>query len=734
MITDRLKLALERLEPSDWHRFERLASAFLASEFDALRTKASPSGDEGRDSELFAPEAEPKVLLQYSVSKDWAGKIQRTARRIQQTFPDALVLVFVSNQMIGASADPIRRKVRQDHGLSLDVRDRTWFLDRALGSPAREKAAEELAQAIVDPYLAAAGVTSAAPSDLSSSEAMAAITFLGLQWRDDVREKGLTKLAFEAVVRAVLANTDSERRMTRDSVREGVHRLLPGHSEAHIHRLVDSALQRLTKRAIRHWQKEDEYCLTYEEKLRVNDFKTAAALAERELLVAISEVSTGILSGHQVSPEQEVAFTESIRIAIDAVLLERSQAFAMAVHTGSLRGLLDADFTDVLLTTLSRSSLPKLQGVEWVDALRTGVREILVSEEPAVQAHMRTLADAYTLLAFLRQTPDVQGAVEKMFSHGQIWLDASVALPLLAETLLDGPAGRFTRMIEAAQDAGLELFVTPGAIEEIERHMNRALTFMRMGDERRDERWVGSIPYLAERYLASGRSPAAFANWLENFRGGVRPEQDIGDYLQNQFAIATRSLQSERDAAPPELRHALQILWYEGHRARRNRLGVSLDEMIINRLVEHDVECYCGVVQLRSRERASPFGYSAWWLTVDQQAFDLEPRLREVMAGHPADSPVLSADFMVNYLAFGPVRRKLAKGKEVHLPLIMELGTARYLTPELLAEAESLREELKDLPDRVVRRRVRDHLDRARRRLGPIARAGVRDLDDELAV
>ena len=65
---------------------------------------------------------------------------------------------------------------------------------------------------------------------------------------------------------------------------------------------------------------------------------------------------------------------------------------------------------------------------------------------------------------------------------------------------------------------------------------------------------------------------------------------------------------------------------------------------------------------------------------------------------------------------------------------MMELGTARYLTPELLAEADSLREGLKDLPERAVRRRVSDYLDRARRHLGPIARAGVRELDDELVV
>lgn len=728
MITSRLQLALQLLQPSDWQRFERLASAFLASEFDDLRTTANQAGDEGRDSELFAPGAEPKVLLQYSVSADWATKIRHTVRRIQETFPTAIVLVFVSNQMIGAAADSIRRKIREDHGLTLDVRDQNWFVERVLGSPVREKAAEELAQAIVDPYLASTGVSSYAPSDLSSPEAIAAVTFLGLQWQDDVREKGLTKLAFEALVRAVLANTDSEHRMARGSIREGVRRLLPGHSDAQVHGLVDSALRRLTKRAIRHWTKEDAFCLIHEEKLRVIDFKTQASLAETQLLAAIGAISKAMLSTREVSEAQEATLVRCVRSATDAVLFERSQAFAMAVQTGSLAALVDTDFNDVLLAEMSKASFARIQGVDWLNILRACVREVLLSEEPAVQAHMRSLSDAYTLLAFLRQTPDVQGAVEKMFSHGQVWLDASVVLPLLAEPLLDGPPGRFTRMVEAARGAGLELFVTPGAIEEIERHMNRALTCARMGHGR----WIGPIPYLLERYVASGRPPAAFPNWLETFRGDARPKQDIGDYLQDQNGIETRSLESERDAAAPELRHALQALWYEAHRRRRERHGVPLDELVITRLVEHDVECYCGVTQLRKSERASPFGYSAWWLTVDRQAFDLTQRLRDAMAAEPPDSPVLSADFMVNYLAFGPVRRKVGKATEAHLPLMMELSTARYLTPELLAEAERLREQLKDLPDRVVRRRVRDYLDRARRSLGPIANAGVGELADEL--
>lgn len=240
------------------------------------------------------------------------------------------------------------------------------------------------------------------------------------------------------------------------------------------------------------------------------------------------------------------------------------------------------------------------------------------------------------------------------------------------------------------------------------------------------------MPYLLESYLASGRSVDSFADWLDNFRGAARPEQDIQDYLLEEYGISMRSLEAESASAPEELRHALEIVWDESHRRRGERSGAQPDQMAITRLIQHDLECYCGVVQLRRGETPSPFGYKAWWLTIGGEAFDLKAKLRQLMPGAPPDSPVMSADFMVNYLAFGPVRKKLGKAREAHLPLIMELTATGHLTKELLEEAERIRKEIKDLPDRLVRRQIRDYLDQARMRLGPIAHAGGARLEDDL--
>jgi hypothetical protein len=732
MISSRLALALERLQPSDWARFERLASVFFVGEFAEFQTVANAGGDEGRDAELFSPWGDSTVVLQYSVADDWRAKINKTVRRLKDTMPGVLLLIYATNQAIGAEWDDLKKTLRTKHGIALDIRDRNWFVERVNTSVARQSAAEELAKAIVDPYLSCAGVGPHVQNQLSSPEAVAAVTFLGLQWQDEVREKGLTKIAFEALVRAVLINSNSKNRLPRAAIHDAVANLLPDHPSSQVTSLVDGALRRLAKHTVKHWPKEDEFCSAYEEHLRLNNFQVEAALAESSLMAEIQKVAMNQTAGLNLSVRELTDFATCLRNTTDAVLFERSQSFAMAVHSGTLAELADSDFTATVASSIGKAQLRKLPGLDWCAKLNGAVRELLISDTPSVQSYLRSLSDAYTLMAFLKQTPDVQGAVAKMFSHGSLWLDATVILPLIADTLAasDGERGRFSRMIEAARDAGLKLYVTPGIVEEVERHMNRSLVCVRS----EPGSWEGSIPYLLSRYIEYGRSTASFSSWLENFRGDLRPLQDIAEYLEDQFGVKVSSLESEKNASSAELRFALEKIWYERYERRREKYGIPLDEMAVTKLVNHDVECYAGIVQLRTKERASTFGYSAWWLTVDRQAFGLNTKLKDYMSNRPPDSPVMSADFLVNYLAFGPVRRQVTKAKESSLPLLMVIGGATQLTQELIAEAENLRTKLKDLPERVVRRQVRDHLDKARSRIGRIANLGMDEVDDGLSL
>lgn len=121
-------------------------------------------------------------------------------------------------------------------------------------------------------------------------------------------------------------------------------------------------------------------------------------------------------------------------------------------------------------------------------------------------------------------------------------------------------------------------------------------------------------------------------------------------------------------------------------------------------------------------------------MTLDRTAFKVRSRISAIIP--PAElptSPVLSPDFLVNYLAIGPVRNRVAKRSECLLPLsISDLTPLDLLPPELLVAAEQVRERMKSMPEHVIRREVRDTLDRGRQRIGPLVEGGLDGLIDEL--
>ena len=453
----------------------------------------------GRDAELFGPVADSSVVLQYSVTQHWQSKIRETAARISETLPKASVLIYITNQRIGAGADSLKGDLRKEFNIHLDIRDRNYFLERLVGDPRREAIGEALAREVVDLFLASRGVVERRATELSSIEARAAFVYLGLHWRDDIRAKGLTKLSFEALVSSALRDTSSENRMSRDEIKKNVQAVLPNHPPDKLDIYTDSALRRLTKRTIRHWAKEDEFCLTHEENVRLRAFLAEQELAEKSLEEEIENILTAICAAKRIDRAQCGDLQQRVRRVLEAFLFRRGEAFVSAVSTGRLRQLAFDDLTNLIIENVRGVPPPRGVAAAIPDLLSASVREVLTRPTNEIHRYLRSLADSYTLLAFLEQTPDVQSAVGKMFSHGEVWLDTNVVLPIFGEVLSPEHERRFQLMVGAASEAGLSLRATPGVIEEIERQMNRSLACSRSAPGE----WQGDLPYLASVYLGA---------------------------------------------------------------------------------------------------------------------------------------------------------------------------------------------------------------------------------------
>lgn len=717
------ELALEKTRPSDWEYFEELSSSFLASEFPEIRTMASSSGDGGRDSELFSPDGVTYIATQYSVSADWEAKINRTIKRLAENFTNIKVLIYLTNQVIGAKGDSIRQKCLIS-GVSLDIRDKNWFLERHDQDDIKYNASERLVNVIAKPILEGETIIEKSRPSLTSLESKAALTYLGLQWEDEKTDKGLTKIVFESLVRAALRNTDADHKLKKEDIYKKIFEYTPSTVADDVKKNVDSALLRLTKKIISHWPKTDEYCLKHEEVLRLR-----SRLAETEIteLEFVKQVENLIRNEREDADHIEESLVEEIssRICriVDAYMIKSGEAFATSVVNDQVAVadpnlLNNTIFQDINTFPSNASYMPHLPDI----ALNV-VSRILSSDKPSVRVHLKKISDTYTLYSFLQETADVQKVTKKIFSHGKIWLDTTIILPLLAETFKNNESEKkYSKTIGALIKSGIELRVTDGVIREILQHIFISETC----SKRPPHQWDGRIPYLYYHYVEQGYDPSKFSSIIELFHGKSRPEDDIEDYLSRNFSIGLESLSKAVGDVDEEVRHAVERLWQEAHSNRRRDSGNG-DNAVTDALVRHDVESYLGIIGLRKSEEISDLGYKHWWLTIDSLAWKIRSNLKTELT-RPPSSPLMSLDFLSSAMSFGPSRDKIDRSSEQQLPLFLEADAMEYMPRELIEIANKVRSDNKDLPEHVVRRKVRDACDHMKRRYGKVTKAAVEAL------
>lgn len=712
---ERFELALERLKDSDWERFENLASAFLAAEYPNLRTMASNTGDGGRDSELFSPDGEPSIVFQYSVCEKWQPKIRSTIKRINATFPKIKQLHYVSNQEIGPKSDKIRREFAKD-GFYIDIIDRSWFLDRANTDQHRSAAASALAKIIVDPILEIKGILSSEITPFSKGEARTALVFLELQQQDRAAGRNLTKSSFEALVRAALQGSSAERRISRKEIHDKIHEFLPQHTENKLIPLIDAALNRLSKGAVKFWKQDDSFHISHEEAERIKDVSAKLFLQVSGFEFEINELIENS-AGVQISDVKK--FINVIREVIETYFLRRGEEFAAAAAGSASHNTSEPDIRKIITSKLKSKMVSGRDPVGYTYFI---INSILNHPGESTLNYLKSMSDSYTLMSFLGETPDVQSITKKLFSHGEIWLDTSVILPIFVESMLSEIDRPFSDIFTRSKKAGAKLYITKGIIEEIERHLNRSLQCARSSN------WIGDIPYVLARYTINGGSKIQFSSWLEQFRGDYNPEQDISDYLSD-FGINIETPE-DSDRIPEHVKNAISSYWQKVQDKRRG--GNEGFNMVSDRLARHDVENCLTVLASRFGEAGrSPLGHKCWWLTLDKAAFRMADDLDRDAWSEIRHSPVLSLDFLIQYLSFYPSNQNVLNFDK-SASRIFSTALLESIPPELISIAEKVRSDCTGLEERVIQRKIRDALDRAKSDIGSIHQAGLDNFNNAI--
>ena len=519
-------------------------------------------------------------------------------------------------------------------------------------------------------------------------------------------------MCFDAIVKALLRDTDNDNRMSRNDIHARATELLPSHDGEEVTDYVDRAPERMNKRVLRHYAADDSWLLNHEERLKVQEGVSRLILLEEafsdEVMANLEFVATSLEL--DLSLGDSPSITKRVRRVIERFLYERGETFAENVATGQghlfrpedLHECVNHDLAELPDTSSLRFNMPDL-------VLQT-VDRILLEHSHSAQMLLRSVVDGYTLFAFLRETPNVQSAVSKLFSYGEFWLDTTALLPLFAETLLSTEERGYTSVITAATSAGAKFYVTTGVLEELKSHLDNSIQAWRNPTV-----WMSRTPFLLQAYTWSGRPNGQFKNWAETFYGTARPIDDLEIYLNEQFHIRKRDFNDVLGDVPEELRWHSAVYWENAHMKRRRRPGgandgAALDE-VVRRLAAHDSEAFLGILERRKGEHVNnPFGYTTWWLTLDSAAVRAAQEIGD-QSGLTLQSPVIDFSFLTYYLIVGPARRQLDKRIEQQLPLALDSQFFDTLPQALLDAADEARRDVQGQDDRIVKRKIRDHLD-----------------------
>ncbi len=250
---------------------------------------------------------------------------------------------------------------------------------------------------------------------------------------------------------------------------------------------------------------------------------------------------------------------------IEKLLLRGGETFVTAVLSDRLSLLGFNDLTDIILRDLEGQQPSSKIIHHYPKIVATAVQCLLSQPDKSTQLYLRRLASSYTLFSFLNQTPDVQAATRKLFSHGTVWIDTTVLLPLFAEQLKDDEQQRrLSKVLNACRNAGIEFRVTSGVIQEINAHINNGMACSRYTPGT----WRGRVPYLYYQYLQTGQSPMEFQKWVLLFRGEERPDDDLAQFLGDVFDIKREDLKEAAQQVSEELRWAAERLWSDAHKHR----------------------------------------------------------------------------------------------------------------------------------------------------------------------
>ena len=661
--SDLIEIALDR---STGTAFERFVHAYYPSlagiAFVPLGGIHDGGADAFRDTSIWS-DGKASVFYQASIEKDHRSKIRRTVKRLREVDRKPTALIYITSQKI-PKLDAEEAILSKETGLSIRIRDRAFIAGTVNDSLQMRTAFRTHLGSFLEVLKKIGSAQLISESAHVRSPAIYVFLRQELERRDD--NLRLSEAVVDSLILWALEGTDpiEMRFKTKDEITHTIKSALPFSAtlvDMHLNSRLSllSSKNNPTGREIKHYPKENYYCLPYETRLKVQNENAADELIRIRV--------------HGILENRITEITRDSSLGVDDIQLMAEIGLRTLQLTFEREGLEFCAFLEdkkapegypTIADHLDEAILdrgirpPKDQ--EYKATIIEALRCTFYNSTPEERLYLSKLAHTYALLFSLQAEPRIVQYFEEMASDFYLYVGADLIVRALSERYVRQDDQRVRTVLKMLVDARSTLVLTETVLDEVHNHLKSTDNEFQTSFAKHQSKITSDIARNCPKILIRAFFYARFdspegvhppANWYEYLQQFCDPnrlhrseaKEDLRKYLLGTFRMKyetraeinsltnTEKAKTHIDEIASQLKHS-------------KGAGLAMNDALMALVV------YGRREQSGEMARPNVFGYRTWWLTGERTILQHSKNLVSAYGSRYMMRP----EFLLNFIAMAP--------------------------------------------------------------------------------
>lgn len=694
------RLVAKALENVDRTNFEKFAQIFYGAIQDRDFVPLGGIHDGGAEGfdvvepEVFEDESSqnfiqasiadtaPSSFIQVSKQATTRRKIRETVKRIRQYGRNLKVLTYITSQIV-SDIDKEERLLTQELGCKIAIRDAKYIETHINSNNSTVSAFKSYLEPSIE-YLYRPGEVQMVSQPVEAVDRTLAV-FLRQEVDNQDGNGNLINSIADSLIIWALRDTDPDQNklMSKGEILQTIEEALPS-ARSLIRSSIDHRLKRLVAkdapdgRQLRHYRKEDKYCLPFETRRSVGVENAQDDILKLQVSCVFEDKITEAFGSEYNEKREKVI--QICHASLEKIFERQGMKLAQFIHNDSVD---DELYTNVAEIATNQTSVLE-DSSENKAIIRRMALQILrgtfYDSTDAERLYLGKMSRTYILMLLLRNDLSVVEHFAKMAGKFNLYIGSDIIIRALSEHYLSDDSKTTVNLLRILKESGSNLILTQKTVEEISTHI-RAQIFEFENLYAANENYINkdNIEYvdriLIRSYFYSRLSPIygikSPENWfvyISNFADydelkENKADYELGAYLCNRFGFIYESTDEMLEGLSASdidnlANDILQSKTQNGFRKDSADLLAKNDAIQVLRVYQSRLE-------RRETSPGNPFGFQTWWLTQDQK---VRRGASRAIKSNGNSFFMLRPEFILTYISLAPSQAQVRKSFEKVFP------------------------------------------------------------------